>query len=37
MIDVPVVKKAHAILKHAQACELDVETIREKWKGQEPE
>ncbi|KAH3957758.1 hypothetical protein HBH64_056780 [Parastagonospora nodorum] len=37
MIDVPVVKKAHAILKHAQACETDVEAIREKWKGQEPE
>jgi citrate lyase subunit beta-like protein len=37
MIDAPVVKKAHAILKHAQVCEIDVGAVREKWKGQEPE
>lgn len=37
MIDVPVVKKARAVLKHAEACEMDVEAVREKWKGQEPE
>lgn len=37
MIDVPVVKKAHAVLKHAEACEIDVAAVREKWKGQEPE
>jgi citrate lyase subunit beta-like protein len=37
MIDVPVVKKAASILKHAQACEIDVHSVREKWKDQEPE
>ncbi|KAH8732822.1 citrate lyase [Phaeosphaeriaceae sp. PMI808] len=37
MIDVPVVKKAHAILNHAKVCEIDIEAVREKWKGQEPE
>lgn len=37
MIDVPVVKKAHAILRHAEVCEIDVGAVREKWKGQEPE
>jgi hypothetical protein len=25
------------VLKHAQACEIDVEAVREKWKEQEPE
>jgi|TARA_R110002003_G_scaffold234_5_gene16938 citrate lyase subunit beta-like protein len=37
MIDVPVVKKAQAVLKHAEVCEIDVGAVREKWKGQEPE
>jgi citrate lyase subunit beta-like protein len=37
MIDVPVVKKAHAVLKHAELCEIDVSAVREKWKDQEPE
>ncbi|KAF1944144.1 beta subunit of citrate lyase [Clathrospora elynae] len=37
MIDAPVVKKAHAILKHAQVCEIDVNSVRGKWKDQEPE
>lgn len=37
MIDVPVVKKAHKVLKHAEVCEIDVNSVREKWKGQEPE
>ena len=37
MIDAPVVKKAHAVLKHAEVCEMDVSTVRERWKGQEPE
>lgn len=37
MIDVPVVKKAHAILRHAQICEIDVDAIKEEWKDQEPE
>jgi citrate lyase subunit beta-like protein len=37
MIDAPVVKKAQAVLKHAEVCEIDVGAVREKWKGQEPE
>jgi citrate lyase subunit beta-like protein len=37
MIDAPVVKKAHAVLKHAEVCEMDVGAVKEKWKGQEPE
>ncbi|KAL5116949.1 hypothetical protein ACEQ8H_005167 [Pleosporales sp. CAS-2024a] len=37
MIDVPVVKKAHAILKHAQVCDIDVSAFKDKWKDQEPE
>jgi citrate lyase subunit beta-like protein len=37
MIDAPVVKKAYAVLKHAQVCEINVGAVREKWKGQEPE
>lgn len=37
MIDMPVVKKAHKVLKHAEVCEIDVGAVREKWKGQEPE
>jgi citrate lyase subunit beta-like protein len=37
MIDVPVVKKAHAVLKHAQVCGIDVGAVKETWKGQEPE
>lgn len=37
MIDVPVVKKAQAVLKHAEVCEIDIAAVREKWKEQEPE
>ena len=37
MIDAPVVKKAQAVLQHAELCEMDVATRREKWKDQEPE
>jgi citrate lyase subunit beta-like protein len=37
MIDAPVVKKAHAMLKHAEVCEMDVNAVRERWKEQEPE
>lgn len=37
MIDVPVVKKARAVLRHAEACDIDVGAVREKWKDQEPE
>jgi len=37
MIDKPVVGKAEAVVKRAEACGLDVEGVKEKWKGQEPE
>ncbi|GAE00009.1 citrate lyase beta subunit [Paecilomyces variotii No. 5] len=37
MIDVPVAEKAKAIVRRADACGINVEEIREKWKGQEPE
>lgn len=37
MIDVPVVQKARAILKKAEACEFDVKALREQWQHQEPE
>jgi len=37
MIDVPVVKKAKAMLKHAEVCEIDIGAVRERWKAQEPE
>jgi citrate lyase subunit beta-like protein len=31
------VKKARAVLRHAQACDMDVTAVREKWAHQEPE
>lgn len=37
MIDAPVSGKARAIVKKAEACGMDVEGLREKWKDQEPE
>jgi citrate lyase subunit beta-like protein len=37
MIDVPVVGKAFATVARAEKCGLDVDSVREKWKGQEPE
>lgn len=37
MIDVPVAEKAKSIVRRAEACGLDVEGLREQWKGQEPE
>lgn len=37
MIDVPVAEKAKSIVRRAEACGLDVEGVREQWKGQEPE
>ena len=37
MIDVPVVGKAKALYKKAELCGFDVETVRSKWKDQEPE
>ena len=37
MIDAPVVGKAKAVVKKAEACGFDVATMKEKWKDQEPE
>ena len=37
MIDVPVVKKAKAIVDRAAGCGFDVDGLRGKWEGQEPE
>ena len=37
MIDAPVVKKAHSILKHAGVCEIDVDSVKRKWQDQAPE
>ncbi|CAN8098910.1 unnamed protein product [Discula destructiva] len=37
MIDVPVVRKARAVVERAVRCGIDVDAVREKWKGQEPE
>ncbi|KAF2270632.1 beta subunit of citrate lyase [Lojkania enalia] len=37
MIDKPVVGRCHAILERARICEIDIDKVREKWKGQEPE
>lgn len=37
MIDVPVVRKARAVVERAARCGFDVDEMREKWKGQEPE
>lgn len=37
MIDVPVVRKARAVVDRAARCGFDVEAMREKWKEQEPE
>ncbi|KFH40535.1 Citrate lyase subunit beta-like protein [Hapsidospora chrysogenum ATCC 11550] len=37
MIDVPVVRKAHATVGKAEQCGFDVEGLKSKWKDQEPE
>ena len=37
MIDAPVVGKAKAIVKRAEACDIDIAAVKEKWKNQEPE
>ncbi|KAG9564153.1 beta subunit of citrate lyase, partial [Aureobasidium melanogenum] len=37
MIDVPVVGKAKATVKKAEVCGIDVASVREKFKDQEPE
>ncbi|KAK5725089.1 hypothetical protein LTR17_013288 [Elasticomyces elasticus] len=37
MIDVPVVGKAKAIVARAEVCGMDVQGLREKFKGEEPQ
>ena len=37
MIDVPVVGKAKRLVSRAEACGIDVDAVKEKWKDQEPE
>ncbi|KAL8907162.1 MAG: hypothetical protein Q9207_001584 [Kuettlingeria erythrocarpa] len=37
MIDAPVVGKARSILSKAEACNMDVDTVKQMWKDQEPE
>ena len=37
MIDVPVVGKAKDLVSKAEACEMDVESLRTEWASQEPE
>jgi citrate lyase subunit beta-like protein len=37
MIDAPVVKKAHDIIRHATACEMDLTLVWKQWEDQEPE
>ncbi|KAJ5683592.1 Pyruvate/Phosphoenolpyruvate kinase [Penicillium macrosclerotiorum] len=37
MIDVPVAHKARAIVKKAEACGIDINSLREQWQHQEPE
>ncbi len=37
MIDVPVVGKAKATVMRAELCGIDVDSVKEKWKDQEPE
>ena len=37
MIDAPVEGKARAIVERAELCGFDVESLREEYKGQEPE
>ncbi|KAH7328943.1 putative citrate lyase [Stachybotrys elegans] len=37
MIDAPVVGKAKALARRAEQCDMNVESLRAKWKHQEPE
>ncbi|KAB5530456.1 putative citrate lyase [Coniochaeta sp. 2T2.1] len=37
MIDAPVSGKARAVVAKAERCGFDVQKLREKWQGQEPE
>lgn len=37
MIDAPVVGRARSILSKAEACNMDVDLVKQMWKDQEPE
>jgi citrate lyase subunit beta-like protein len=37
MVDAPVSGKARAIIKKAQGCGFDIESIKSQWQSQEPE
>ena len=37
MIDVPVVGKAKSLVRKAEACGIDVDAVKKRWKAQEPE
>ena len=37
MIDAPVASLAHSLVNKAKACDIDVATIEERWKDQEPQ
>lgn len=37
MIDAPVVGKARSIIEKAYRCNIDVESVRQRWQSQEPE
>ncbi|PNP61685.1 hypothetical protein FNYG_13574 [Fusarium nygamai] len=37
MIDVPVVKKAQAVVAKAEACGMDVQSLRDTWKDLQPQ
>lgn len=37
MIDAPVVGKAKSIVNKAEACNMDVDSVKQIWKDQEPE
>ncbi|KAK7426387.1 hypothetical protein QQZ08_007142 [Neonectria magnoliae] len=37
MVDAPVVGKANAVIAKAEQCDFDVQSLRTKWRDQEPE
>jgi citrate lyase subunit beta-like protein len=37
MVDVPVVRRAQAIVANAEACEMDVQSLKDEWEDQQPE
>lgn len=37
MIDAPVIGRARRLVERAKACGIDLKTLEERWKGQQPE